>query len=433
MPRRNLLWLLFLAAASLACYDRVQHNPNGRAVGDVLDQISRHYYEPVDSNSLFQGAVEGMVERLKDDYSAYIAPAEQKEFDAAINKRFEGVGMEVALDPKTKQLTVVTPFAGSPAYEAGVRAGDTILKIDGRATQGMSPEEAVKLIQGAPGTSVALLLLHEGQQKPVGVDVVRRMIEVDTVRGDRRNADGSWDFFLPGHDRLGYIRVTGFAEKTADDLRQAMEWLTEHQMRALILDLRDNPGGLLASAAEVCDMFIDQGVIVVTKGREGQIREELIASGKGRFTDFPMAVLVNQNSASASEIVAACLQDHQRATIVGQRTFGKGTVQEVSDLGDDRGELKLTVASYWRPSNKNIHRPHGAGENDVWGVQPSEGYAVVVEGDELKRLYADRLERDIFRPGQQPRPPDAARPSAPVVDRQLAKAIACVDGKGKGQ
>ena len=148
-----------------------------------------------------------------------------------------------------------------------------------------------------------------------------------------------------------------------------------------------------------------------------------------------MAVLVNQDSASASEIVAACLQDHGRATIVGQRTYGKGTVQEVSDLGDDRGELKLTVASYWRPSNKNIHRRRGAGENDVWGVQPNEGCVVVVEGDELKRLRLDRQERDVFGPGQKPRPPAADAPHAtePVVDRQLAKAVACVGVAGKSQ
>lgn len=429
MPRRNLLWLLLIAAASLACYHRVQHNRYGRAVGDVLDEISRHYYEPVDNDSLFQGAVEGMVERLKDDYSEYIPPAKQQAFDVAINKRYEGVGMEVSLDPKTKQL-VVAPMAGSPAYEAGVRAGDVILKIDGRGTQGMSLEEAVKLIQGAPGTSVALSILHEGQQNPVSVEVVRRMILIDTVRGDRRNADGSWDFFLPGHDRIGYVRITGFAEKTAHDLREAMDWLTAHHMRALILDLRDNPGGLLTSAAEVCDMFIDAGVIVATKGREGQLRQVVVASGKGPFTGFPMAVLVNQDSASASEIVAACLQDHERATIVGQRTYGKGTVQEVSELGDDRGELKLTVAGYWRPSNKNIHRRRGAGENEVWGVQPNEGCTVVVEGDERKRLYLDRLERDVFSPGRKP-PAAAAGPIATVVDRQLAKAVACVEGEGK--
>ena len=252
----------------------------------------------------------------------------------------------------------------------------------------MSIEEAVKLIQGPLGTSVALSILHEGQQKPASVEVVRRMIEVDTVHGDRRNADGSWDFLLPGHDRIGYVRITGFGEKTAADLRQAMDWLTARQMRALILDLRDNPGGLLTSAVDVCRMFIDKGVIVTTRGREGQIRDGFGAAEKGPFTGFPMAVLVNQDSASASEIVAACLQDHKRATIVGQRTYGKGTVQEVSDLGDERGELKLTVAGYWRPSNKNIQRRHGAGESDVWGVQPNEGCTVVVEGDELKRLRA---------------------------------------------
>ena len=397
-------------------------------------RISRHYYEPVDDNSLFQGAVEGMVDRLKDDYSEYIPPAEQKAFDATINKRYEGVGMEVALDPKTKQL-VVTRIFGSPAYAAGVRAGDAILAIDGRGAQGMSPDEAAKLIQGPPGTSVVLSIHHEGQPKPVRTEVVRQMIEIATVHGDRRNADGSWDFFLSGHDRIGYVRISGFGEKTADDLRQAMDWLTARQMRALILDLRDNPGGLLTSAAEVCDMFIDAGVIVTTKGREGQIRQEIDASGRGPFTHFPMAVLVNQDSASASEIVAACLQDHNRATIVGQRTYGKGTVQEVSELGDDRGELKLTVAGYWRPSNKNIQRRHGAGENNVWGVQPNEGCTVVVEGDERKRVYRDRVDRDVFRPDRKPRPsaPGAARPAAPVVDRQLAKAIACVADEGKGQ
>ena len=155
-------------------------------------------------------------------------------------------------------------------------------------------------------------------------------------------------------------------------------------------------------------------------------------AAKGPFTGFPMAVLVNQDSASASEIVAACLQDHKRATIVGQRTFGKGTVQEVSDLGDDRGELKLTVAGYWRPSNKNIHRRHGAGESDVWGVQPNEGCTVAVEGDELKRLCSIGLSETFFAPaGSRVRPAADARPAEPVVDRQLAKAVACVGGEEK--
>ena len=192
-----------------------------------------------------------------------------------------------------------------------------------------------------------------------------------------------------------------------------MEWLTAHDMRALILDLRDNPGGLLTSAAEVCDMFIDKGVIVTTKGREGQVRR-VDRQRQGPVHRLPYGDPRQSGQPSASEIVAACLQDHQRATIVGQRTYGKGTVQEVCDLGDDRGELKLTVASYWRPSNKNIHRRRGAGENDVWGVQPNEGYAVAVEGDELKRLYLDRLERDIFAPA----PPKSRARRRPAPGRR---------------
>ena len=247
------------------------------------------------------------------------------------------------------------------------------------------------------------------------------------------------------------MRISNFAEKTPEELRQALRWLTQRNMRGLVLDLRDDPGGLLTAATDICDMFIDSGVIVTTRGRDGKISHAIEATSDGVFGDFPMAVLVNQFSASASEIVAACLQDHGRAVVVGQRTWGKGTVQEVIGLPDDQGILKLTTASYWRPSGKNIHRTKKASETDEWGVKPDAGFDVVVEGDELIALRQWRLRRDIFRPAANGAAPDGKTPNGaaphgktpdgaaahgktpdgagidPVVDRQLEKAVECVE------
>ncbi|KKL05451.1 hypothetical protein LCGC14_2605910, partial [marine sediment metagenome] len=220
---------------------------------------------------------------------------------------------------------------------------------------------------------------------------------------------------------IGYVRINGFAEKTPGEMQRAIRWLIEHDMQGLILDLRDNPGGLLTAATDVCDMFIDSGTIVTTRRRDKKISQKIEATAKQTVGHFPIVVLVNHLSASASEIVAACLQDHGRAVVVGKRTWGKGTVQEVIEMPDGQGVLKLTTASYWRPSEKNIHRTKTAKEEDDWGVTPDEGYAVVVEGDELMRLRKWRLKRDVFQPT------DNGEPAQPFVDRQLAKALEYLD------
>ncbi len=215
------------------------------------------------------------------------------------------------------------------------------------------------------------------------------------------------------------------AEDTVDEMRAALDWLVDHGMQALILDLRNDPGGLLRAATDVCDVFIDSGVIVTKRGRDARNEEIVRATAKGAYKDFPLAVLVDHGSASASEIVAACLQDHRRAVIVGQRTFGKGTVQEIIDLKTTQSALRLTIASYWRPSGKNIHRTADAGEDDVWGVTPNEGYEVIVEGEELRRLREWRRRRDM--PANAKRPGD--EPAEPFVDRQLAKAVEYIEGQ----
>jgi carboxyl-terminal processing protease len=278
-------------------------------------------------------------------------------------------------------------------------------------------------MRGKPGDPVCITVLHQGEEKPVDIKIVRAVIQGKTIIGDTRNADGSWNYFLPGADRIGYLRISSFGEKTAEDLKQAVEWLVDHDMQGLILDLRDNPGGLFPVAKDVCDLFITSGAIVSTRGRDGRILETRLATGKGPFTKFPVVVLVNQYSASASEVVAACLQDHHRATIVGQRTYGKGTVQQVIELDDRRGALKLTTASYWRPSNKNIHRSRDAGENEDWGVRPDTGCEVQVDGDDLMRLRLWRLNRDISKAAE---PMAVIKGGEKTVDRQLAKAVECL-------
>ncbi len=421
MPRRNLALLFAVAVISLMCYQRVQRNTYGRVLGDAIAKIERSALEPVRPSQLFQAAMASMLGQL-DEYSTYIRPADLQQFHEVIDQEFGGVGMEVGLDAKTRQLLVLCPLVNKPAYAAGIRAGDHILRIDDAATQGMSLGDAVGLLRGPPGSSVALMILHQAQKDPVAVRIVRQVISVDTVLGDTRNADGSWNFFLAGPDRIGYVRITSFADKTVEELQHAMKWLKEHGLRGLVLDLRDDPGGLLGAAVQTCDMFIDSGTIVTTRGRNRQVIEAYDASGKGTCTDFPMAVVINGNTASAAEIVAACLQDHHRAAVVGQRSFGKGTVQELIDLENGCGAMKLTTASYWRPSGKNIHRLRNAKPSDQWGVKPNKGCRVVVKGEELDKLRQWRFARDMYKPD------DAAKePAEPVTDRQLARAVQAVE------
>ncbi len=427
MPRRNLLFLLAVCIFALVCYQRTETNQYGQLLSESLNLIQRISLEKVPPEELFEGAMEGMIERLNssglDENSSYIPPKTLPGFKEMIDQQFGGVGIEVAIDSKTRQITVVSPLPGSPAYAAGVLAGDKILRIDERSTQGMSISDAASLLRGKPGDPVTITVLHQGQEKPTEIKIVRAVIQGETVLGDTRNADGSWNYFLPGQDRIGYLRITSFGEETAAEVRRAVEWLVNHEARGLILDLRDNPGGLLPAAIGVCDLFIPSGVIVSTRGRDGGKLDTWQATGKGPFTKLPLVVLVNQYSASASEIVAACMQDHHRAAIVGQRTYGKGTVQKVIELDDRWGALKLTTASYWRPSNKNIHRRRDAGENEDWGVRPDSGCEVRVEGDDLTRLLLWRMRRDISKAAETA---GNTKGEEKIANRQLAKAVECL-------
>jgi carboxyl-terminal processing protease len=430
MPRRNLFVLVAVTLVALLCYQRVQKSPYGRVLTDAITRIENRYLEPIGGLELFEGAMEGMVSRL-DDHSAYVTPAELQAFHESIDLEFVGVGMEVGLDSETKQLMVLAPLVGSPAFKAGIRAGDRVLRIGEASTQGMSLMDAVSLLHGQPGVPVTLTVLHEGEKKPTEIKIVRSKIQIDSVLGDRRNADGSWNFMLDGRGRIGYVRIASFTDKTADEFAQALKWLSDHGVRGLVLDLRDDPGGYLSAAIDVCDQLIRSGLIVTTRPRDGRISRAYSASGRGQFTSVPMAVLVNQQTASAAEIVAACLQDYHRAVIVGQRSYGKGTVQEVLDLEKGCGALKLTTASYWRPSGKNINRPHDAGPKAEWGVSPNEGCKVALGNDEQTRWRLWRARRDAVALAA--KNGAATEETGPFVDRPLARAVEYLEKEASGK
>ncbi len=384
MPRRNLFILLVLLVAALLCYRQVQQNPSLRILASAMAMIENRALEPASGTKLFEGAMNGMLDQL-DDYSTYIPPAKLQIFQENIDLQFAGVGIELAIDPETKQLKVLSPLVDSPAYRAGILAGDRILRIGPAKTDGMSLDDVAALLHGKPGKSVTLSILHEGSAEPVEIKLVREIVHVRSVIGDTRNADGSWNYFLEGRDRIGYVRISSFTDDTAAELNETLLDLTADGMRGLVLDLRDDPGGYLNAAVNVCNLLIRSGAIVSTRRRGGEIGRKYTADGNAPFADFPMAVLVNQQTASAAEIVAACLQDHRRAAIVGQRTFGKGTVQEIIELGSDYGAMKLTTSSYWRPSGVNIQRPRNATDKDPWGVSPNQGCKVVLDKDDFAR------------------------------------------------
>jgi carboxyl-terminal processing protease len=387
---------------------------------DTFDQVERNYVKDVDRRELLQAAIEGMMSRL-DPYSSYISPDEMARFSEAVDQEFGGIGIQVHKDEHTDRLTVMSPLPGTPAYRAGIRAGDVIMEIDGKSTKGYSINTAVHLLKGKPGASVKIGVRHLGDDKIEQVAVVRDIIHVATVLGDHYKPDGSWDFMLDKQNKIGYVRLTHFSRHSAIELEKAVNELLEEGMKGFVLDMRFDPGGLFSQATEIADMFIDGGTIVSTKGRNTPTRT-WEAKKDGTFPNFPMAVIVNHFSASASEIVAACLQDHHRAVIVGERSWGKGSVQNVIELEGGTSALKLTTASYHRPSGKNIHRFPGATDKDEWGVMPDPGYEVkFTPGETTEYTDSYRPERDVLS--------KSGPPKSDFKDRQLEKALVAVRGK----
>lgn len=411
---------------------------------DTLDQVERNYVEEVDRRELIEAAIRGMIDKL-DPYSNYISPDEADQFRDKIESQFGGIGIQITVEDG--QLKVLSPLVGTPAYEAGLHAGDEIIEIEGKSTKGISIDEAVRRLKGEVGTKVTMKVRTAYVGKVREVTVERKIIRVNTVLGERRKEDDSWDYMLDPQKKIGYIRITSFSRDTASEMRDALRQLEEQGLRGLVLDLRFNPGGLLTAAVEICDMFVEEGTIVSIRGRNVRERVEK-AHRVGTYTNFPIAVLINRYSASASEIVSACLQDHERAIVVGERSWGKGSVQNVIDLEGGRSALKLTTASYWRPSGKNIHRMPDSKDSDEWGVSPNDGYKLKLNDAEMRQLVALRRDKDVIRwtkedaiegseqqpeEGTENKEPEEAEKQPPeqgekkeekkFVDRQLEKAL----------
>jgi carboxyl-terminal processing protease len=397
MPRRNLYVIVFAALIAAFCYGRAARNRYSDTFAQAMNFVTRDYVDEVEPRVLFEGALNGMMDQL-DPYSGYTSPQEYAQFKEQLEGEFPGIGVMIELDEESNQLKVLVPLPGSPAAEAGLLPGDFITAINGEATADLPLRDAISRIKGPAGSKVKLTLRHPGETGEVTVEVPRAQIAIESVLGDARRPDGTWIFHLLDEPRIGLIRIDSFGERTADDFRQALESLRRQSppAEALILDLRGNEGGLLQSAVEVCDMLIDSGTIVSTRGRGG-VEKSVFEAKAGTQLDsaIPLVVLVDRYSASAAEIVAACLQDHHRAVVIGERSWGKGTVQNIVDLEGGKSAIRLTIATYWRPSGKDIHKRKNAKDTDDWGVRPDEGLSIPLSKSVYEQMVRSRRKRDV--------------------------------------
>ncbi|MEW6686697.1 MAG: S41 family peptidase [Candidatus Edwardsbacteria bacterium] len=315
---------------------------NLRSFSQVLTLIQEHYVTEVQPKKLIFAAIKGMISSL-DPYSQFLEPQDMRDLRVSTQGRFGGLGIQIGI--RDNVLTVISPMFGTPAYKAGIQAGDRIVKIEGKSTKGITTDEAVKKLRGEPGTQVTITIQREGVSELMDYTITRAIIQIDCI-----------PYYGLLNNRIGYIELVNFSEKAGPDIAQAIDELEKEKIQSLILDLRYNSGGLLNEAVEVASNFIDQdSVIVSTKGREPQQNRVFRSLKSPLYGKYPLIVLVNEGSASASEIVAGAIQDWDRGLVLGQRTFGKGSVQSVIPLPDSLG-LKLTVAKYYTPSNRCIHR-----------------------------------------------------------------------------
>lgn len=385
----------------------------------VLEKIRKEYVDgdKVSYESLFHGALKGMVGTL-DPHSEFMEAQKYEDLKDDTEGAFGGVGIQIELGPKDNILTVVAPMEDTPAFRAGVLAGDKIIKIEGKSTEKMTLTDAIKKLRGEPGSDVNITISRSSLPQLKDFTLTRAVIKVDTVK----DLDGHRTFPLMSESKIGYTRLTQFGEHTTAELQEALKKLKGKGMEGLILDLRNNPGGLLDQAVKVCELFVPRGQLIVsTEGRGGQSKPlEYVAKGRDLYPSLPMVVLVNVGSASASEIVAGCLQDVGRAFIMGEQTFGKGSVQSIIPL-QDGSALRLTTAKYYTPSHKVIHGK---------GITPDS--IVPMSDEEEEALFLQRI------PGRLEILDDARRSKIMSVrDVQLDRAVDFLKGmllfKNRGQ
>jgi len=350
---------------------------NLKTFSEVLSLIESTYVEKVSSEKIIEGAIHGLVKTL-DPHSSYLPPEAYQEMKVQTSGKFGGLGIEVST--RDGILTVISPIEGTPAFEAGIQAKDKIVKIEEESTLDMDLAEAVSLLRGEIGSQVNITLLREGLNAPVLVNIVRAIIKVQSVRKKIYNKD------------IGYIKIRSFSKSTSSDLDKALVFLRNENITKLILDLRNNPGGLLNQAVEVSDRFLGkENLIVYTKGRTDDQNMRFTTHDKVEYSSYPMMILVNGGSASASEIVAGALQDLNRAIVIGTPTFGKGSVQTIIPLTDGSA-LRLTTARYYTPSGKVIQE-NGIIPNIIIENQPQLSSSKTNDKDSMKPTEKEKIRR----------------------------------------
>jgi carboxyl-terminal processing protease len=342
-----------------------------KVFSEALNEIQKKYVEEKDSKELIYGAIRGMMNTL-DPHSTFLSPEEFKELEVETSGIFSGIGIEITL--KDGVLAVVSPIEGSPADKAGLSPGDKILQIDEKTTKNMTLNEAVRLIRGQRGTKVTLLIFHEGAKEPQKYTIVREVIPIKSIKSKMLE------------EGYGYVRISTFQDKTSEDFQLALKKLestTKEGLKGLVLDLRNDPGGLLNEAVKVSDIFLESGLIVSIQGRTKELNQKFMAHPDKFPRKYPLVVLVNEGSASASEIVAGALQDQKRAIILGTPTFGKGSVQTIIPLEDNSG-IKLTTARYYTPNGRSIQAK---------GITPD----ILIKGKPLRRGEPQEKEPKALR------------------------------------
>ncbi len=336
----------------------------------VLNLVQQYYVEEVDTKKMIYGAIKGMLREL-DPHTNFMPPELFKDFESETSGEFGGLGVEISL--RNGVLTVISPIEDTPAWIAGVKPGDQIVAVNGKETAGLTLVEASQLFRGKNGSAVKLKIQRENLEDPIEIKIVRGNVKIHSVK--MTDLDKGYV----------YIKVTSFIENTSSDLEKALDqFVTKNKkIEGMVLDLRRNPGGLLDQATKVSDLFLSEGTIVSVVGRNKKDKDISFATKKGKYTNFPLVVLVNEASASASEIVSGALQDNHRAIIAGTRTFGKGSVQSVVKLGDGSG-LKLTVAKYYTPSGKSIQAEGIKPDLEIVEVDPDAAQKMVAKQKTLR-------------------------------------------------
>ncbi|MDA8042814.1 MAG: S41 family peptidase, partial [Pirellulales bacterium] len=378
----------------------------GKRFAEVIHRIDKEYFRTIDAEQLFEAAMKGVFRELDDD-SEFIESSELKKYEKESKEEFAGIGVELDAKRSSGDVVVVAPVFGGPAWQAGIRPGDRIVSVEGLETSGRKISEIVSQFRGEVGSKVNLGIRRQDVSTnelsaAQDITISRQNIRIESVRGDRRLPSGKWDWWLEGNSRIAYLRITYFGNRTSLEITELIEQLLiEHSPEGLVIDLRGNSGGSLEAGVELCDLFLEEGLIAVltndrktSRSNRKQFQKKWLATSGQVLRGVPIAVLVDEFTSGVAEIVAACLQDHKRATIVGSRSFGNASVQTVTTLSSGPGAIRLTTNEYQRPSGASLNRSSKSNESDVWGVRPDSNFAFSPTRKQLEDWISWRQDRD---------------------------------------